>query len=639
MNKPSINSIRSQKKVNNNPGPGETGREDHSFLTILSILILFLLTVIPFLETLLRKLFSTGIPGASDYMYHLVLWITFLGGVITSREDKHLSLRAGVDLLSGRTASILNIAEGFISVLFISAFALTALSFILLGFDPDSRTGIFPVQVITAVMPAGFIGMAFFSLRSIPGNRGKILAGTAIIPGIILAFPAAVNILSLYWPDMPMDFYSFLDSYYAGMAVVSGPLILVMTVAAFLGIPIFIVLGGIGYLLFAGAGAPLEILPNEAYTVLTGSSLPAIPLFTLAGFVLSESRAGERLVRLFQALLGWLPGGLAILAVAVSAFFTTFTGASGVTILALGALLSFMLTKSGGYSKNFSTGLLTASGSIGLLFPPSLPIILYGVVAQVSIRDMFVGGLLPGLLLVSALSAAGVATAIHRGMPRRDFSIKEITTSLKEAVWEIFLPLTVLVAYFRGITTIAETAALAAVFALIIETLIHRDLHPKDLIAVSMKSISIIGGILIIMAMAKGLSYYLVDAEIPMRFSHWVTLNISSKYVFLILLNLALLITGCLMDIFSAIIVVVPLITPLGEVFGIHPVHLGIIFLANLELGYLTPPVGLNLFLASYRFEEPLLKIYRNVLPFFLILLILVLLITYVPLISTFFLG
>jgi tripartite ATP-independent transporter DctM subunit len=382
----------------------------------------------------------------------------------------------------------------------------------------------------------------------------------------------------------------------------------------------------------------LEVIPNEAYTMLTGPAIPAIPLFTLVGFILSESKAGERLVRLFRVFFGWMPGGLAIMAILVSTFFTTFTGASGVTILALGGLLSYMLVESGRYRENFSTGLLTASGSIGLLFPPSLPIILYGVAAQINIKNVFVGGILPGLLTVAALSVAGVVTALKsktKTMPYKTFKAGDAVKAVRESIWDILLPFIILTSFFGGITTLVETGAIAVVYTLLVQVFIHKDIKLKNLHAIFLKTVPIIGGVLVILAVAKGLSYYIIDVEIPARLSIWVEANIHSKYTFLILLNIALLITGCLMDVFSAIVVVVPLIIPLAAIYNIHPVHLGIIFLANLGLGYLTPPVGLNLFLASYRFNKPMSEIYKNVFPFFLILLVTVLLITYVPWLST----
>ncbi|HQL84201.1 MAG TPA: TRAP transporter large permease subunit, partial [Spirochaetota bacterium] len=333
--------------------------------------------------------------------------------------------------------------------------------------------------------------------------------------------------------------------------------------------------------------------------------------------------------------LGWLPGGMAIVVVFVCAFFTTFTGASGVTILALGGLLSMILIKSGGYNENFSYGLVTASGSIGLLFPPSLPVILYGVVAQISIKQMYAGGLLPGIFMVVALSVMGVVAAVRGKVPRVPFHGRAALTGLRSSIWELMLPVIILVGFFSGLTTLVEIGAITVLYSLFITMVVHRDIRLGDLPGVMLKCLPVIGGILVILALAKGLSYYIVDAEIPQNLAIWIKANIHSRVLFLILLNIALIVTGCFLDIYSAILVVVPLIIPLGAVFDIHPVHLGIIFLANLELGYLTPPVGLNLYLSSYLFNKPLLSIYRYIVPFLLLLLVTVIIITYVPWMST----
>jgi tripartite ATP-independent transporter DctM subunit len=452
--------------------------------------------------------------------------------------------------------------------------------------------------------------------------------------GTVLALEPLSQILSALFDNVPGFIESLVSFSHSLNAFIAVPIIILLIVSAVFGAPIFVVLGGIAFMLFARLAEPLEVIPNEAYSMLISHSIPAIPLFTVAGFILSESKAGERLVRFFKAFFAWFPGGLAIMAILVCAFFTTFTGASGVTILALGGLLSYALIK-GRYEKKFSTGLLTASGSVGLLFPPSLPIIIYGVIAGISIKDMFLGGIIPGIVMVLALVVFCIIYASWKKPEHEPFKIKEALASIGGAIWEILLPVVIVLGYFGGLTTLVESAAVAVIYSFIVEVFIHKDLKLRDLRRVISKSIPIIGGVLIILSLAKGLSYFIIDAEVPMKLTEWVQANIGSKLVFLLLLNIALLITGCLMDIFSAIMVVVPLIIPLGALFGIHPVHLGIIFLANMELGYMTPPVGLNLFLASYRFNEPMVKLYRDVLPFFFIQLVSVLLITYIPVLTT----
>jgi C4-dicarboxylate transporter DctM subunit len=360
-------------------------------------------------------------------------------------------------------------------------------------------------------------------------------------------------------------------------------------------------------------------------------SIPTLPLFTLTGFLLAEGGSSDRLVRLFRALFGWLPGGLAIAATLVCAFFTSFTGASGVTILALGGILMPVLLRSG-YRPGFSLGLLTATGSIGLLFPPSLPVILYAVVAHVPIPDLFRAAALPGVLLVAAVVVLGVRESIESRAERPAFSAREAAASAWECKWELLLPVVLLVGMFGGFCTLVEAAALTAVYALLMQTVIHRDLHlVRDLPAVLTRCLVLIGAVLVILGVAMGLTNYLVDAEVPMRAATWVEANVGSRAVFLLALNVFLLIVGCLMDIFSAIVVVVPLILPISQVFGVDPLHLGVIFLANLELGYLTPPVGLNLFLAASRFEKPVGEVALRTLPFLLALVGVVLLVTYVP--------
>lgn len=597
---------------------------------------LLLLAILPVVEIIFRVIFKSGLEASTEYTVHIVLWVTFLGGMITSRKNQHLAITVGLNLLKENTRTVIDIFNRTLSLTITFAFAISGLSMILMVFDASTVIGVFPVRLVTAIIPIGYLIISFrFSSSTEYNSSKKWIIRSGFILGIILAFPSILNISYSLLPDVPLIMETLNDIYYTIAAVIAKPIVFILILSTFFGLPLFVVLGGAAYILFAGTWAPLELIPNEAYSMLTGNTIAAIPMFTLAGFILSESKAGERLIGLFKALFGWIPGGMAVAAVFVCAFFTTFTGASGVTILALGALLAFILEGDGGYKKNFSQGLLTASGSIGLLFPPSLPIILYGVIAQISIKDLFIGGIIPGFLMVFVLSGFGIIIAVKSKIPRTKFKISLVLSSFKESIWEIILPIIILVFYFGGITTIVETGAVAVIYALIVEVVIQKDIKYRNIVSVFLKSIPIIGGILIILASSRGLSYYIIDAEIPMKLTAWVEINISSKYVFLILLNLALLVTGSLMDIFSAIMVVVPLMIPLGNIFGIDPVHLGIIFLANLELGYLTPPVGLNLFLASYRFEEPLGKIYKTVIPFFLMLLFIVLLITYIPWLST----
>jgi tripartite ATP-independent transporter DctM subunit len=404
-----------------------------------------------------------------------------------------------------------------------------------------------------------------------------------------------------------------------------------LAIATALGAPVFTTLGGAALLLFRQADVPIAAVPVETYRMTRQAMLPTIPLFTLAGYFLAEGGASQRLVRVFQELTGWMRGGPAIATVLVCAFFTSFTGASGVTILALGGLLMPVLVAAR-YSERRALGLLTGAGSLGLLFPPSLPVILYGITAKTPVDEMFLGGLLPGFVMLGFAGVFGVILQGGGAASRPPFDPRAAADAVWQAKWELALPVVVLVGLFGGFATLVEVAAATALYAFVVETFVYRDLRVRgDLRRVAAKCGVLMGGVLLILGVALGFTNYLIDAEIPTRGVAWVQGIVASPAMFLLLLNAFLLVVGCLMDIFSAIVVVVPLIAPIGAAYGIDPVHLGVIFLANMELGYLTPPVGMNLFLASYRFEKPLPEVYRATVPMLAVLLASVLLITYVP--------
>ena len=598
------------------------------YLTVLAVGLMLCFEVVA------RKFFHTGIRNSTIYVQHLILAATFLSGAVTSREKKHLTLAARLPV-GEPAATYFRTAVGVMASAFTFAFAAAAFSFSLNAFSAGERIGFVPKRFIGYVMTLGFLVMAVRFITGLERKKWRALwLAPALAGAAFLAFGPLSGAASSLIGREPALAAALKGPLHAALAAVSGPLVVVLIGLAFFGMPVFVVLGGVGLLLVAGAGLPLEIVANQAYTVLTDYSIPAIPLFAAAGFFLSESRAGERLVAFFEEAVGWLPGGLTMVAVLVCAFFTTFTGGSGITIIALGGLLLQVLTQAG-YTKRFSVGLLTSSGSIGLLFPPSLPIIIYGVTAGVSIKDMFRGGIIPGAVLVLAMIIAGAVFSSRLKVEPRPFSPRRALRSLRLGAGEILLPLIVVALYFGGVTNLQESAAVALLYAFVLETFVNRDLKLKDIPRVMASCVTVFGGVLVILAVVNGLSYYIIDSQMPQRLSAWLGAAISSRYLFLLLLNLSLLVVGCFMDIYSAILVVVPLIVPLAGVFHIHPVHLGVIFLANLELGYLTPPVGLNLFLASYRFNEPMGRVYRDVFVFTLILLAAVLLITYVPFLST----
>ena len=412
---------------------------------------------------------------------------------------------------------------------------------------------------------------------------------------------------------------------------------------ALLGAPLFTVIAASAMLGFQRAEIDLSVVSIEFFRIAETPVLLAIPLFTFAGYLLSESQAPQRLVRLTQALLGWLPGGLAIVSLVACALFTAFTGASGVTIVALGALL-YPALKQAGYGDNFSLGLVTTSGSLGLLFAPALPLILYAVIAQqlgigqsITVDQMFLAGILPGLLMLAMLTGWSVFN--NRRLPLRSFDRCEALAALRDAAWEIPLPLVVLGGVYSGFFAISEAAAVTAFYVLLVEVVILREIPWRQLPAVMRQSMVLVGGILVILGMSLASTNYLIDAGIPEKLFRAIRELVSDRLTFLILLNLFLLVLGTMLDIFSALVLMVPLLLPVAIGYGIDPVHLGIIFLANMQIGYFTPPVGMNLFIASYRFKKPVIQLYLATLPWFVILFGSVLVITYWPALSLALIG
>ena len=410
--------------------------------------------------------------------------------------------------------------------------------------------------------------------------------------------------------------------------------LIILFALALFGLPLFTVLGA-GSLFYAQqSGLDSALLIVELNRLATSPNLTAIPLFTLAGVVLAAGGAPQRLIRLFNAILGWLPGGLGIVAIVACAFFTSFSGASGVTILALGGLLFPVLMKVH-YPERFTLGLLTTSGSLGLLFPPSLAILMYGIVAGVNIDELFLAGIVPGLVLLVMLGIYAASTGAKFDVHRHPFSWHVALRAARGAVGDILLPILIVVGIFGGYVTVSEAAACTALYVLLLETVVHRAISLRQqLLPLLADTAVLVGSILIILGIAMGLTNLLIDAQLPMKLLAWMENSIDSQLKFLILLNIFLLAVGAMMDIFSATVVIVPLILPLAQRFGVDPVHLGIIFLANLEIGYSTPPVGINLFIASQRFEKPVLSLFRATLPFLALMLVWLGIVTYLPALS-----
>ena len=403
-----------------------------------------------------------------------------------------------------------------------------------------------------------------------------------------------------------------------------------LVLLAILGAPLFAVIATSAMVGFHREETDLMNMALEIQSIADLPFLAAIPLFTFAGYLLSESNAPARLVRVTNALLGWMPGGLALVCLAACAFFTAFTGASGVTIIALGAIL-YPALKQDGYGDRFNLGLVTSSGSLGLLFAPSLPLILYGVVAEVPIDSLFLAGIMPGLAMLALLGGYSLWVNRHNRKPLGEFSLRETGAALREAIWELPLPFVVLGGIYSGFFAVSEAAAITAMYVLLVEVVILREIAWKDLPNVMRQSMVLVGGILIILGVSLASTNYMIGAGVPQMLFEYIEGLVSSQVTFLLLLLVFLLILGAILDIFSAIVLVVPLILPIAMGYDVHPVHLGIVFLAAMQLGYLTPPVGLNLFIASYRFEKSIMHVYAATLPFLLILLLSVILITFWP--------
>lgn len=420
---------------------------------------------------------------------------------------------------------------------------------------------------------------------------------------------------------------------------------LFIVLLALLGAPLFVVIVSAAMLGFYHAGIPLTVIPIEIYRLVNTPLLIALPLFTFAGYLLAESNVSTRLVRLTQIFLGWLPGGLAIVAFITCAFFTAFTGASGVTIVAVGALL-FPALMQAGYPEKFSLGLVTTSGSLGLLLAPSLPLILYGVIVQqmeldnpFTIQDLFIAGILPASLMILLLTI--YAIWVTRGTPivKGSYSRADAWEAVKASKWEIPLPFIVLGGIYSGVFAVSEAAAVTAAYVLLTVVVINREIPFREIPRVAREAMVMVGSILLILGVALAFTNFLIDEEIPQQLFEWIRFWISSKFTFLILLNIVLLILGAILDIFSALVIMIPLIVPMALGYGIDPIHLGIIFLANMQIGYFTPPIGMNLFIASYRFDRSITELYRATIPFMMVLLLALIIITYVPAVSLIFLD
>jgi tripartite ATP-independent transporter DctM subunit len=559
------------------------------------------------------------VPGGAEYLRHLTLWLAFVGGLVTTRQRRHLTFSTSEFLGKGRLARVARVATAALAA---AATGLLAYSSLQLVAEERSAgkllPGGFPEWLSECVMP---VALALMSLRFCwqaserwPGRAAALLALAAAFGlGLLPALAAS------WW----------------------GAIAALIVVVSLLGAPVFAILAGLSLLLFFKDGTPVAAVSAEVYRLISSPVLPAIPLLTAAGYVLAESRAATRLLRFFRALFGWMPGGLAVVVTCLCALFTTFTGGSGVTVIALGGLVLPMLRQDG-YPEGFSIGLIAAASSLGLLFPPSLPVILYSVVvgsreAVVPADQLYRAGLLPGLLLLAIMAGYGMFVGSRRtGAARPAFSVREALAATWGAKWELGLPLFVGFLFMTGRASTVETAAAAVLYAAIVECFVTRDVPLRGgLRTALLKSTTLSGAVLILLAAAMGTTSYIVDAQIPDRILEWVRLHVHSKELFLLAVNLLMLVVGALLDEFSSVVLLAPLLAPMAAAFGVAPLHMGVVFLSNLGLGYILPPVGLNLFLASSVFGKPLFDVSKHTLPFALILLAGVLVITYVPQMTT----
>jgi len=588
-------------------GPSHFLRKCENAALCLSLAALILL---PLVEIVLRRFWQTGISGSSSFIQHLTLVAGMLGAGIASREDRLLSLSTVGTFLKSRFRSVASVFSGAVAATVSVLLCIAAIQF--LGVEKDAGKIIaygIPVWLAELLLPLGFGIMALRVLR----HSSDSWIGRAAAAGLCTVMVS----IAAFLPAAPEQ--------------IMAPAFLILLVATILGIPIFATLGGAVLILFWVRGDPISVLTIDHYSLVTNPSMATVPLFTLAGYFLAEGGAPKRLVGVFRELFGQFSGGSAVVTVLVCAFFTSFTGASGVTIVAIGGLLMPVLLGER-YSEKSALGLVTGAGSLGMLLPPCLPLILYAIVARVPINAIFLGGIIPGILMMVAVSWWGIRQGSGSKIVRHPFEWARAKHALWEAKWELMLPMVSLAALFSGLATPVEAAAVTAMYALLAEAVFNRDLSfRRGVPRVMVEGGLVIGGVLLILGVALSLSDYVNEANLTASAVDWTTHSIHSPLVFLLVLNLFLLIVGCLMDIYSAIIIQVPLLVPIGMAFGIDPVHLGIIILANLELGYLTPPVGLNLYMSSYRFGKPISEVLRAVAPIVVVMFVTILLITYVP--------
>jgi tripartite ATP-independent transporter DctM subunit len=595
-----------------------------------------LLVILPLLYKVLQDMFHIAVFDADAIKLNTLFVFGCVSACITWHEDKHISLASLTNKLPEKTRNAVNGIREFVVAAVVVALFFASASQMFTVFPSGARLLGIPKIAVFAALPAMYLTIfAIHVRRSLrAGGRRKFFILAGILAGLFVSSGPIAGVCYGFFgaaPALPDSLFTVWCSF-AGKTV--APLILLFVLFAFLGAPLFVVLSAVAYIAFSQGGGYVEVLSLEFYGILTDKSIAAIPLFTITGYALSKGSAGRRLVDIFRAAFGSFRGGTVVAAIVVATFFTTFTGVSGVTILALGSLLTIILTGSG-YSKDNAHSLIAASGALGLLFPPSVAIIMYSTTNYVTVDvfDLFKGAIIPGCLLAASMIALGCFFDKNRERPK--FSLKGTAVALRESLWELLLPVFICAGFFTGFFDLPESAAFSVLYAVVLEVFVRRDYSFRQCVGYLIESIPVSGGVLMILASSRGLSFFMLDANIPALLSGWVQTFVSSKIVFLLLLNVMLIVVGCLMDIYSAILVVSPLIIAIAESFGLSPVHTGVIFLMNLQLGFLTPPVGMDLFIASYAFDIPVGKVMRGIVPYLIAQAVVLLLVTYVPWFST----
>lgn len=565
---------------------------------------------------------------------------TCIAGIITWRENKHLSLASVTEKFPPKVKKIFDIISDLVTPMILVQFFLSALC----QFVNKEQ---FSKQVIIGLserfffffMPLCYIAMLIMSISQ---RKNRIVG----IIGLCLGILTSMNTISgiFYYVFGISDFPILLkmsDCWNIFCSNAVWPVVIFLIILAFTGVPLFVVISGITYVLFSKSGVALDSIVLEAQAKLTDINVTAIPLFTIAGYVLAQGSAGKRFVNLFNALFGWFRGGTVVASVLVLTFFSTFTGVSGVTILALGGLLSIILVGSG-YDKDRAESLITSSGALGLLFPPSVAIIMYAtsnytVITRFEpgfdVTNLFIAALIPGTILALAMIVMGIIYDKNKNRPK--FSLNAIGKAFVECIFELLLPLLICVTYFTGFFNLFQVASFSVIYTIILSTFIRKDFSFRQIGRVIADSVPVSGGVLFIIAAAAGLSFYMTYENIPEIVTEFITSTVTNKYVFLLLMNLVLLVVGCLMDLYSAILIISPLLLYASHAYGIPVVQAGVIFLMNLSIGFLTPPVGMDLFISSYAFKKPVSKVVKGVVPFLIVQLVVLMLVTYVPQLTT----